>query len=397
MVKLSHRLIDFSYAIRDIAAVADKVRASGKKVYNLNIGDPVQVDFTTPEYICKAMAEAAYSNKNYYVNSLGIPELREAIVNLEKEKNCISMDPDQVLVTQGVSEGIMFLSAAFLDSGDEFLMPSPVYPPYLNFCKFFDGVPVEYKLNEEDDWKPDIDDLRKKITKKTKAILIISPNNPTGVVFSNKNIEDIINLAGEHDLPIISDEIYDQIIYDKKYECPASKTNDVPIIGLNGFSKAHLATGWRLGYMYFHDPENKLKDIKEGVEKLARTRLCANSVSQFAALEALTNPHDYTVKMVEKLKERRDIAHKRINEIDGFTCVKPQGAFYLFPKIDFTVVKKWKTDKEFVLDLLKNTGVCLVHGSGFGNYGKDHVRIVYLGPPDFLNEVFDIIEDYVGH
>ncbi len=395
MVKLAHRLIEFEYAIRDIAAIADKLRASGKKIYHLNIGDPVQVDFTTPVYICQAMADAAFSNKNFYVNSLGIPELREEIVNLEKRKNCIIMDPDDVLVMQGVSEAILFICAAMLENGDELLLPGPVYPPYINFCKFFDGVPVEYKLDEENDWNPDIDDIRKKISEKTKAIVMNSPNNPTGVVYSRKHIQEIIDIAGEYDLPVISDEIYDQIIYETKYECPASMTNDVALIGMNGFSKAHLATGWRLGYVYFHDPQGKLNDIKEGIEKLARTRLCANSVSQFAALEALKNPKDYTNKMVEKLKGRRDIAHKRITELEGFSCVKPQGAFYLFPKLNFSVLKKWDNDKDFVLDLLKETGVCLVHGSGFGSYGKDHVRIVYLGPPDFLSEVFDLIEDFL--
>ena len=391
----SRRLRDLEYAIRDIAVVANQVKASGKKVYPLNIGDPVIFDFKTPKYICEALARATLAGQNYYVDSLGVTELREEVAKYEESKNNVKIDPDKVLITSGVSEGIFFILSGLLEDHKEILIPGPTYPTYINYAKFFDGVPVEYNLDEENGWDPDIDDLRKKITKKTQAIMICSPNNPTGVLFNKKAIKDIIDVAGEHNIPILSDEIYDQIVFEKEYVCPASLTNDVPIIGLNGFSKAHLATGWRLGYIYYHDPQNKLKVLKEGVEKLARARLCANSIAQFAAIEALKNPGPHTDEMVKKLRERRDYSYKRIRQIEGISCVNADGAFYLFPKINFKEFKKWKNDKEFTIDLLKNTGVCGVYGSGFGNYGKDHIRLTFLPDILMLETVYNLLENFL--
>ncbi|MFO8018636.1 MAG: aminotransferase class I/II-fold pyridoxal phosphate-dependent enzyme [Promethearchaeia archaeon] len=393
---VSRRLRDLSYAIRDIAVIADKVEASGKEVYHLNIGDPVIYDFQTPKYISQALADATFAGQNYYVNSLGVPELREEICRYEKAKNGIAITPDDILVTSGVTEGIFFLLAGLLENGEELLLPGPTYPVYPNYSKFFDGVPVEYELDESNRWDPNIDDLRQKISDKTKAILIGSPNNPTGVIYSDQKVKQIIDIAGEHDIPIISDEIYDQIIFEKQYTCPASLSKDVPIIGLNGFSKAHLATGWRMGYMYYYDPEKKIIDLKRGIEKMARARLCANSIAQYAAIEALRNPGPHTEKMVRKLRVRRDYSYKRLKRIERITCVKPDGAFYLFPKIDLDEFSQWDTDKEFVIDLLKKTGVCTVFGSGFGNHGKDHFRLTYLPQVEVLEKVYDIIEEFIN-
>jgi aspartate/methionine/tyrosine aminotransferase len=370
----SRRLRDISYAIREIAVVANEVKQSGKKVYHLNIGDPVIYDFKTPTYVSQALADATFAGQNYYVDSLGVRELREEVSKYEKSKYNVNLDADNILITSGVTEGIFFLLSGLVEDNQEILIPGPSYPIYINYAKFFDGIPVEYEHDEDNEWKPNIDDLRKKVTDKTQAIVLVSPNNPTGVVYTRKDVKEIIDIAGEHDIPILSDEIYDQIVYEKEYVCPASLTNDVPIIGMNGFSKAHLATGWRIGYLYFHDPENKLKVLKGGIEKLARARLCANSIAQYAAIEALKNPGPHTDDMVKKLRERRDYSYKRLRQIEGITCVNPDGAFYLFPKIDFSEFTKWKDDKEFVIDLLKNTGICGVYGSGFGNYGKDHMR-----------------------
>jgi aspartate/methionine/tyrosine aminotransferase len=282
-----------------------------------------------------------------------------------------------------------------MENNNEILIPGPSYPVYINYAKFFDGIPVEYELDEKNDWAPDIDDLREKISEKTKAILLGSPNNPTGVVFSKKEVKQIIDIAGEHDLPIISDEIYDQIIFEKEYACPASNSTDVPIIGMNGFSKAHLATGWRLGYLYYYDPENKITELKESIAKMARARLCANSIAQYAAIEALKNPGTHTDAMVSKLRQRRDYSFKRLRQIEGVHVNNADGAFYIFPKIDFNEFSKWKNDKEFVVDLLKSTGVCTVYGSGFGNYGKNHVRLTFLPDLDTLEIVYNIIEDYL--
>ena len=392
---LAERIRYLEYAIRDIAIIAEKLKKRGKKIYYLNIGDPLIFDFKTPQYILDALSRAIYSGYNYYVDSLGILELRKEICRDQEKKYGLKLTQEDILITSGVTEGIFFVFSTLIENRNEILIPGPSYPVYINYAKFFGGIPVEYKLNENNNWNPDINDLRKKISRKTKAILISSPNNPTGSLFSEKKIKEIIDIAGEHNLLVISDEIYDEIVFEKKFSCPAIHADDVPIIGLNGFSKAHLTTGWRLGYIYFHDQENQLEQLKEGVQKMARARLCANSVAQYAALEALRNPGDHTKKMVTKLKERRNYSFKRIKQIEGIDCVNADGAFYLFPKIDLKGFSKWKDDKDFSISLLKETGICTVFGSGFGTLGKEHFRLTFLPTLHELEEIFDLLENYL--
>ena len=367
-----------------------------KKVHYLNIGDPVlfQDSFSTPKYICDALSNATYNGHNFYADSLGVPELREVLCQFEKDKNNITLKPDEILITQGVTEGIMFLNAALIESGDELLSPGPGYPTYKSYTTMFDGNIAYYKLDESSNWDPDIDSARKLITEKTQALLISSPNNPTGSVASNSKIKDLIDLAGEHDLVVISDEIYDKIVFDEGYKCPASMAKDVPIIGMNGFSKAHMSTGWRLGYMFFYDPEEKLTQLKKNIEQLARIRLCANTPAQYAAIESLKSPHDHTTRMVENLRRRRDYAYKRIQAFEDLDVILPKGTFYMFPKIKLN--GKWKNDKEFVLDLLRETGVCVVNGSGFGDHGDGHFRMTFLPSIAELEIVFDKIEAFLN-
>ncbi|MFX1599365.1 MAG: aminotransferase class I/II-fold pyridoxal phosphate-dependent enzyme [Promethearchaeota archaeon] len=393
---VSQRVKEIEYAIREIAAVANEVAKSGKQIFHLNIGDPVIYDFDTPKYISQAAADATFKGKNYYVNSLGAPELREELSKYVSKVNNIHVKSEDILVTTGVTEAIYFILASFIENKNELLIPGPSYPLYINYTKFFNGIPIEYELDELNDWEPNIDDIRRKISKKTQGILICSPNNPTGVMYSEKMIKEIINIAGEYDLPILSDEIYDQIIYDKPFACPATLSKDVPVIGLNGFSKSHLATGWRLGYMYYHDPNNKLEELKACIAKLARARLSASSIAQYAAVEILKNPGTHTKEMVQKLKERRDYSYNRLRKIEGITCVKPNGAFYLFPKLDFNEFKKWKDDKEFTIDLLKTTGICGVYGSGFGDYGKNHIRFTFLPNKETLKTVYDLLVNFLS-
>lgn len=392
---VSQRVKEISYAIREIAAVANRVAKSGKEIYHLNIGDPVIYDFKMPEYISQALADASFRGKNFYVDSLGAPELRAELSKSLKQSYNINVNAEDFLVTSGVTEAIFFITAALLENKNEILIPGPSYPLYINYAKFFDGIPKEYELDENNDWEPNTEDLRNKINEKTKAILICSPNNPTGVMYSEKIVKEIINIAGEYNLPILSDEIYDQIVYEKPFTPPAALSNDVPVIGLNGFSKSHLATGWRLGYMYYHDPENKLEDLKAGIAKLARARLSASSVAQYAAVEILKNPGTHTKEMVSKLKERRDYSYNRLRKIEGITCVKPNGAFYLFPKLDFNEFGKWKDDKDFTIDLLEKTGICGVYGSGFGDFGNGHVRFTFLPNKEILGTVYNLLEEFL--
>lgn len=392
---VSRRVRDIEYAIRDIAVIADQVKKTGKQVYHLNIGDPLKYDFKTPKFITEALANASYNGKNFYADSLGVVELREEISKFLKRKDNLDIKSDDIVVTTGVTEAIYFLLAAMIEKGQELLIPGPTYPLYINNTKFYDGIPIEYELKEEDDWEPNIDDLRNKITSKTQAILICSPNNPTGVLFSEKKVKEIIDIAGEYNLPVLSDEIYDQITYERDYVSPASLSKDVPVIGMNGFSKAHLMTGWRLGYLYYHDPENKLIDLKEGIAKLARARLSASCIAQYAAIEIFKTKSNHTVEMVRSLRERRDYSYKRLKQIEGINCVNASGAFYLFPKINLKEFKNWKTDKDFAIDLLKETGVCTVYGSGFGKFGENHIRLTFLPNLNTLEKVYNHIEDFV--
>jgi len=394
-VKVTERVRIIEYAIRDVIVHARQLAKTGKKIYYLNIGDPVAFDFDTPHHIKQALIKAVEEGANAYSPSEGLPELRQAITQKEKRVNGVDVSSEDVIVTSGISEGIQMVMAALIDVGDEILLPGPTYPPYISYAKFFGGTPVTYETIEKKGWQPNIDDLRKEISKKTRGIAIINPNNPCGALYEEKIVKQILDLAGEYDIPVLSDEIYDQIIYEKKFVSTAHLAKDVPVIGLNGFSKAHLMTGWRLGYLYFHDQEDQLQELKQCIEKEARIRLCVNTPVQKAGVAALNGPQNHVVEMVEKLRQRRDYAWKRLNEIEGVSCAKPEGAFYVFPKIQ-AVERKWKTDKEFVLELLKETGVLLVHGSGFDPvYGAGHVRGVFLPPIETLEQALNELDRFM--
>ena len=394
MLKIASRALEIEYAIRDVVVVAKELEKKGMEIIYLNIGDPLKYDFDTPEHIKEALVKAIREGVNWYSQSEGIPELREAICEKEKKVNNVDLTPENVIVTTGISEAIMLLMGALLEPGDEILIPEPTYPPYIAYAKYFGGKPISYRNIEEERWQPDIDDLRKKINEKTKAIVLINPNNPCGSIYRKKTLKKIVDIAGEENIPVISDEIYDRIVFNGEFNSTASISGEVPIVGLNGFSKTYLMTGWRLGYMYFYDPENKLEDLKEAVLKECRIRICANTPVQKAAIEALRGPQDHIRIMVEKLRERRDYVYKRLNEIEGLSCVKPEGAFYAFPRIE--EVNKWGDDKNFVIELLKSKGVLLVHGSGFGGkYGFGHFRIVFLPPVEALEKAFEKIEEFM--
>jgi alanine-synthesizing transaminase len=394
-VKVTKRASNIEYAIRDVIVNTQELIKNGKKIYYLNIGDPAAFDFKTPQYVKDALCKAVDQDDNYYSQSEGRPELREAIVHKEKRVNDIDITAGNVIITEGISEGIQMVLAALVEKGDEILFPGPTYPPYISYTKFFEGTPVAYETIEKEGWIPNIDDLRSKISPKTRAIVITNPNNPTGSVYSSKMIKEMLDIAGEHNLPVLSDEIYDQLTYEKPFVSTAHLSKDVPVVGLNGFSKVYQMTGWRLGYMYFKGEGKVLDDLRLGVEKQCRIRLCANTPVQIAGAAALNGPQDFVKGIVEKLRERRDYAWKRLNEIEGISAAKPEGAFYIFPKIH-EVGTRWKTDKEFVVQLLRETGVLIVNGSGFDPvYGKDHARIVFLPPCEELEEAFNCLEQFM--
>lgn len=394
-VKVAERAKAIEYAIRDVIVNVGPITKIGKRIFCLNIGDPVAFDFPTPDHIKQALIEAVESGENFYSPSEGVQELRQAIAEKEKRVNDVNVPAENVLVTSGVSEGIQMLLAALMEMGDEILVPGPAYSPYLSYTKAFNGTPITYETIEEDNWQPNTDDLRSKISEKTRAIVIINPNNPTGALYRRKMVKQMLDIAGEHELLVLSDEIYDQIRYVENYFSTAHLAKDLPIVGLNGFSKVYLMTGWRLGYVYFHEPNGELEELKKTIEKEQRIRICASTPVQMAGIAALRGPQDHVKEMVERLRIRRDYAWKRLNDIEGVSCAKPEGAFYVFPKIH-DIGSKWKTDMEFAVELLKETGVLLVHGSGFDPiYGAGHFRGVFLPPIETLEEAINEIERFI--
>jgi aspartate/methionine/tyrosine aminotransferase len=390
-LKISQRVSGVEYAIRDIALEARKLEKQGREITYLNIGDPLQYGFQPPENVKQAMIKAVKEGQNYYAVSEGLPELRQAIAKKEKDKG-LGVTEDDILVTNGVSEGLEMLMASIVEPSDEVLIPGPYYPPYASYVRLFGGKPIEFSV----DWRnstPDLDDIRRKISSKTVAICLISPNNPTGAVFSEKSLRDLIDVANEHDLYVICDEIYDQIVFDEKFVGIGKISKDSPVILLNGFSKVHLMSGWRIGYIAFNQSK-KLESLRENIPKLARVRIATNLPVQYGALESLRGPQDYIPKFVSELKKRRDYTIKRLNGMHGLSCSNPKGAFYAFPKIENS---KYKSDKEFVLDLLKSKGVLTVHGSGFGTqYGSGYFRMVFLPEIPVLEQALDKIEEFVA-
>lgn len=388
-MKVSNRISNVEYAIRDITLHARRYEKSGTKIIYLNIGDPVKYDFPTPDHIKRALIDAVLNNFNYYADSEGILELREAIVEKESQKG-LSISVEDVLVTNGISEGLDMVAASIVEPNTEVLMPGPYYPPYASYVKFYGGKPIEFKLT--DDGTPDLDDIKSKITPKSRALCVINPNNPTGEVFDGKSLKQLIDIAAENDMYIVCDEIYDKLVFDKEFTGIGKVAKDAAVILLNGFSKVYLMTGWRCGYICMNSNCQKLENIRNNIPKLARVRIATNLPVQKAAVAALKGPQAYIAETVTKLKNRRDLVVKRLNEIDGISCKLPNGAFYTFPEISLT---HWKTDKDFVLDLLNKTGILTVHGSGFGERGKGHFRIVYLPTEQVLQEAMDKLSDFI--
>ena len=390
-MKVSKKVAGVEYAIRDIVSAATQLEKQGKKIQYLNIGDPVQYGFQPPDNVKNAMINAIRKGENYYGSSEGLLELRDAIATKEKLKG-LEVTANDIIVTNGISEGLEMVISSIVEEGDEVLLPGPYYPPYASYVRLYGGKPIEFAVDLENS-KLDLDDLKSKISSKTVAICLISPNNPTGSVFNEQSLRELIDIANEHNLYVICDEIYDQIVYDEKFVGIGKVSKDSPVIILNGFSKVHLMTGWRIGYIAFNNSP-QLELLKETLPKLARVRLCTNLPVQHAALESLRGPQEYISQFVSELKKRRDFTIKRLNSIPGISCSLPKGAFYAFPKIENN---KYKTDKEFVLELLRSKGVLAVHGSGFGTkYGSGHFRIVFLPDIQYLDLALNKIEEFVN-
>ena len=390
-LKVSKKVAGVEYAIRDIVESARKVQQKGMQVDYLNIGDPVQFGFQPPDNVRQALIDAINKGENYYSSSEGLLELRQEIAKKENAKG-LSISSEEILVTNGVSEGLDMVISSIVEEGDEVLLPGPYYPPYASYVRLHGGIPIEFAVDLNNS-TPDIEDIKSKITSKTVAICLISPNNPTGVVFNEKSLKDLVDIANQHNLYIICDEIYDQIIFDEKFVGIGKVAGDSPVIILNGFSKVHLMSGWRIGYIAFNQ-SSKLDALRENLPKLARVRIATSLPVQHAALESLRGPQDYIGNFVSEVKKHRDFVVKRLNEMPGLSCPTPKGAFYAFPKIEDN---RFGTDKEFVTKLLESKGVLTVHGSGFGEkYGSGHFRLVYLPDMKILDSAMNKIEEFVS-
>ena len=390
-LKVSKKVAGVEYAIRDIVLAARKVEQTGMNIDYLNIGDPVQFGFQPPNNVKQALIDAINKGENFYSSSEGLLELRQEIAKKENAKG-LSIDADDILITNGVSEGLDMVISSIVEDGDEVLLPGPYYPPYASYVRLHGGIPVEFAV-DLDNSRPDIEDIKSKITSRTVAICLISPNNPTGVVFNENSLKELVDIANQHNLYIICDEIYDQIIFDEKFVGIGKVAKDSPVIILNGFSKVHLMSGWRIGYIAFNQ-SSKLDALRENLPKLARVRIATSLPIQHAALESLRGPQDYINDFVSEIKKRRDLVVKRLNEMPGLSCPTPKGAFYAFPKIEDN---RFGTDKEFVTKLLESKGVLTVHGSGFGKkYGSGHFRLVYLPSLEVLDSAMNKIEEFVS-
>lgn len=385
------RLENVRYAIRDLAVLADEVARQGKKILPLNIGDPLKFDFATPPHMIEAVHKAMRDGHNGYAPSLGIPEAIASIAR-EAERRGIRNVQD-IFVTAGVSEAVELCLTSLLNPGEDALTPSPEYPLYSAVLAKIESPINPYFLDEDHGWEPNVEEMATRITPKTKAIVVINPNNPTGAVYSRKKLEAIAELARKHNLVVLADEIYDLLILDEGVEhiSFASVAPDIPVITFSGLSKPYLAPGWRVGWAIASGPKDALKSYIEGIHKLLRARLCSNGPMQYAIKPALEGPQDHVKVMNSKLRRRRDITVEWCKKTPRLSCVAPLGTFYAFPKIDIP-----GDDLDFVKGVLLEKQVLLVHGSGFGQKpGTHHFRVVFLPDEATLSKAYAAVSDYI--
>jgi aspartate/methionine/tyrosine aminotransferase len=358
---------------------AKALERKGTKMIYLNIGDPAPFGFRPPQHVLDAAAEALKKNYSGYAPSEGDPELRAAAAAYE------GVQQNDVFISSGLSEGIDFLFQALVDPGRNIILPNPTYPLYLSKQRMMFGTEAFYDCDSK--WEPDAESLRKRINKLTKAVLVINPNNPTGAVYSRKTLETIVDIAGEHKLPIISDDAYEMLAFDGEYTNLRKLHKDVPLVSGNSISKNYIYPGARVGYLAFHG--EGWDQVKDAMQRLCNARLSVNWEMQRAYVAALKGPQDHISRFNAELKKRRDLLVKRIAGIEGLSVAAPRGAFYAFVKIERK--GRWKNDWQFVRELLKE-GVVVVPGSGFtSDQNTMAFRIVFLPSLEQLDSAFDRI------
>ncbi|MCI5480886.1 MAG: pyridoxal phosphate-dependent aminotransferase [Lachnospiraceae bacterium] len=374
--KLDHVCYDIRGPVMD---EANRLSAQGCEILKLNIGNPAPFALNAPEYIEACMKTSLEASEGYS-DSKGILSAREAIAAYCAQKQIQGVTPDDIYTGNGVSELISIAMQGLLDNGDEILVPAPDYPLWTASVVLSGGVPVHYICDEASDWYPDIEDMRRKITPKTKGIVIINPNNPTGALYPDEILRKIADLAREHDLILFADEIYDRLVMDgKTHTSIAALAPDVFTITMNGLSKSHRVAGFRIGWMCLSGPKDHVKDYIEGLNLLSSMRLCSNVPAQQIVAPALASypEKDPVLLPGGRIYEQRELITRMLNDIPGVSVVKPQAAFYAFPKLDIGRFHI-HNDEQFVLDFLREKHVLLVHGGGFNWPAPDHFRVVYL-------------------
>jgi len=395
----AEKLKDVCYDIRGpVMKHAQTLEEEGYRIFKLNIGNPAPFSLFAPDEIIRDVIRNIKDAEGYS-DSKGLFSARKAIMQHCQEIGIKGVEVPDIYTGNGVSELIVMSMQGLLNNGDEILIPTPDYPLWTAAVNLAGGKPVHYMCDELADWMPDLEDIRKKVSPHTKGIVVITPNNPTGAVYSRDILESIVEIARQHNLIVFSDEIYEKILYDGAKHVPiASLAQDVFFITLNGLSKAYRLAGFRSGWMVLSGDKVKAKEYIEGLDVLASMRLCSNVVAQLAIQTALGGYQSINELILPggRLREQRDLCHQRITEIPGITCVKPSGALYLFPKIDQKKFKV-KDDAKMVLDLLVEEKVLLVQGTGFNWPEPDHFRIVFLPNLEDLKEAIRRIARFFSH
>lgn len=394
MIESAERIKNYSYAIRHVARAAEELVRAGREVIYLNIGDPQVYGFHPPAHIVEPVARALRDSFTGYSQSAGLPEAREAVANYATNLGAPTQ-PDEVLVTSGASEAADILLTALLDAGDEVLLPAPGYPIYPAIISKLGAISRYYQLDPANAWQLSVDEIGARINSRTRALVIINPNNPTGQIVPDETVSQLLELAQRHNILVITDEVYRELCFDAA-PTPASvlaEVMGVPLVTLESLSKTHLVPGWRTGWMRFTHAE-KMPDLIRSIHKLAGGRLCSPTPTQYAVRPALEGDREFQKDFIKELRVRRDLAVRLVKNTPGLSCAVPQAAFYLMIKADSMVDR---TDENFVIELMQETGVLVVHGSGFGlDPHSGCFRMVYLADEATLDIVFGRVDRFLA-
>ena len=391
-VPVASKLSRFDYAIRNIVTEAQKVETSGRRVQYLNIGDPILFGFKTPPHLIEAVERAMRDGQNGYTPAAGIWSAREAVA-AEFESRGATISPDRIVLTSGASEAIELALSVLVDQGDDVLVPVPSYPFYTAVLSQLGARAVYYRADPTRGWEPDLDHLRSLIGPKTRSLVVIDPNNPTGAVYQRETRLALLELADRHNFVLLSDEGYTELAYDGPVAPIGVPNPDAPVISFASLSKAWLAPGWRAGWLAVSAP-GRLDAVLAAIKNLADGRLCSNGPMQHAVTAALTGDRSHQELMRRELRARAEITTRRLNAIPGMSCVAPRAAFYAMPQVD---LPPGRSDEEFIIELLRATGLLYVYGSGFGTApGDGFFRVVFLSSPTELNKLYDTIEEFTG-